>query len=73
MQTYTESATLHPHPPYTDDDDDVPGIKKHDVETTFAQNYGLGDIHHVCMKLIIDMYIMEHLFFVSHAREPMAH
>lgn len=56
MQTYTESsgsAALKQHPPYTDDDDDVPGIKKHDVETTFAQNYGLNDIHHVCRKLII--------------------
>ncbi|CDH49467.1 erythrocyte band 7 integral membrane protein [Lichtheimia corymbifera JMRC:FSU:9682] len=49
MQAYTESsgsAALKQHPPYTDDDDDVPGIKKHDVETAFAQNYGLNDIHH---------------------------
>lgn len=60
MQTYTTessgSAALKQHPPYKDDidDDDVPGIKKQDVETAFAQNYGLGDIHHVCLTLVID-------------------
>lgn len=65
MQTYTEpsgSAVLNQHPPYkdNDDDDDVPGIKKQDVETTFAQNYGLADIYHVCINLSL-AFIMKHL------------
>ena len=61
MEPYKDpsgSAAFHQHPPYTDDEDDTPGIKKHDVETTFAQNYGLDDIHHVCTSLLA-MCIME--------------
>ncbi|KAI9251021.1 band 7 family-domain-containing protein [Phascolomyces articulosus] len=50
MESIAESSNSQhnktPYPPYTDEEDGPTGITKSDVEQTFANDYGLSDIHH---------------------------